>query len=121
MEHKVSLGVIKLLFVKTRNLGIASFVIGVTCIASLRLESSVKTRPRSHVRPNILVTIPTQHGLRIAVEPDVALFAVVFQFGMPLNDFARRQNGLDALCARQPGKSPAPCHQRDEDGELPAM
>lgn len=120
-QNKVSLGMVKLFLVKARNLSTASFVIGVTTAANLRFKSSMKADLRAHISPNVLVAVLAQGRLRIAVEPDVTFLAIVFHFGMALNHLARRQDGLDALGARQPRHGTTPQHHRAEDGESLAL
>lgn len=50
-----------------------------------------------HVSPHILVAGHATAVLRLAIELHMALRAVFFDFGMPLNQFAGRQNRLDVL------------------------
>lgn len=83
---------VKRLLVKTCNLCVSAFVIGMTDITGLWFERAMEARFVLHVSPNVLVTRRAQSRLPIAIEFDMALFAVVLQFDMPLNHVARRQD-----------------------------
>jgi hypothetical protein len=81
----------------------------------------MKAGPGSHVSSYFLVTIGTKTRLCSPVELDVALLAIVFQFGMPLNQLARRQNGFDVLRLRKSRPAAAPHHQHDGNGKALAL
>lgn len=83
---------VKLFLIKTCNFCVSAFVIGMADIAGLWFERAMETRFILHVSPNVLVTRRAQNRLPIAIEFDMALFAVVLQFDMPLNHVARRQD-----------------------------
>lgn len=57
----------------------------------------MKTSAGFHVSTHILVALHTPAILRFAIELHMALRAVFFDFGMPLNQLAWRQNGLYVL------------------------
>src|SRR5450830_1111749 len=116
-QLKVSLRVVKFLFVKTCNLSFAPFVVSVAAVTSLWLLSSMKPGFRTHISAHFFVAVHAQARLRLARHLDVTLLAFVFQFGVPLNNFSGRQNRLDALRTRQPRQSPAPRQNRDEEGK----
>ena len=101
-KRVVSLVVIKLLFVEQHDLGATSFVIGMANVACLRLVATVKACAGTHIRTNFLVAAHAKPVLRLAVEFDMTLRAIVFPFHMGLNQLAGGQNGLDSLrtCAR---------------------
>lgn len=114
-QQKIGLAMIELLFVEMDHLRLTPLMLRVTVAASLRFEPSVKTRFGAHVNPHFLVAIGTQARLRGTVELDMTLLAVVFQFGMPLDQLARGQDGLDTLCAGKPWQRPTPHHQGEEN------
>jgi hypothetical protein len=94
---------IKFLLVKTCNLGIAPFVIGVTTVTSLRFLPAMKTGFCTHISPDVFVAVHAQARLGLTGQLDVTLFAVVFQFDVALNNLPRCQNGFDALRTRHSG------------------
>lgn len=100
-QQEVALTMIKLFLVKVDHLRLASLVLRVASATGLGLLPPMKAGPGSHVSSYFLVTIGTKTRLCSPVELDVALLAIVFQFGMPLNQLARCQNGFDALRLRK--------------------
>ena len=100
-QQEVALTVIKLFLVKVDHLRLAPLVIRVANAAGLGFLPPMKACLGPHVNPYFLVTIGTKTRLCSPVELDVALLAIVFQFGMPLNQLARCQNGFDALRLRK--------------------
>jgi len=57
----------------------------------------VKTCFLPHIRADWLVTRHAQTILGFAVELDVTLLAVVFDLGVPLNEFSRCHDGFKTL------------------------
>lgn len=121
-EHEVGLVVVKLLLVKVRNLRIAAFVVGVAGAAHRFGQAPVVTRLVAHVGPHILVAGHAQTILRLAVQFDVALFAVFLDLGMALDDLARRHDGFNALCRSGCGTDGQQHHaQTPYDGSKPSQ
>ena len=96
----VSLVVVELFCVKQHDLRSATLVIGMANIAGLRLVASVKACAGTHISADVLVAAHAKPVLRLAVELDMALRAIVFPFHMGLDQLAGCQNRLDSLCAR---------------------
>ena len=120
-QQEVALTVIKLFLVKVDHLRLAPLVIGVTNATRLGFLPRMKACLGSHISAYILVAIGAQSRLRAPVELDVALLAVVFQFGMPLDKLAGCQNGFDALRSRKPRPDPRTCQQHEGHGKTLAL
>ena len=91
-KRVISLVVIELLLVKQYDLRATPFVIGVACIAGLRLEPTVIACPGTHISRDVLVATHAKPVLSLAVELDMTLRAIVFQFHVTLDQLAGRQN-----------------------------
>lgn len=89
-QRKIGFVMIELGMIEFRDLGITTFVIGMTCLAFLgRLDTAVVASFPVDVLANFLVAIGTKPGLRRLVEFLVAFFAAPFFLCMRLDDFAR--------------------------------
>ena len=98
LKDEIRQCVVKLLLVQHHNPAVASLVLGMTDATSLLLRFlPVKSGISTHIGSNFLVTVDAQPVLRLAVELHMTLLAVVFPLHMPLNQFPRRDNGLDSL------------------------
>ena len=104
--------VIELLLIESCDPAFSALVLGMATATGLRFALSVKAGLVAHVSTHRLVAIHAQTVLRLAVEPDVALLAVVLPFGVALNQLPRRDHGLDAL---RPGNSRAENSQQQAD------
>ena len=90
--------VIKLLLLQHHNPALTPLVFGMTNATSLLLRFlAVKSGISTHIGSNFLVTVHAQPVLCLAVELHMTLLAVVFPLYVPLNQFPRRDNGLDSL------------------------
>ena len=83
-KRVVGLVVIKLLLVKYDDHGGTPFVIGVARIAGLRLKPTVIACPCAHISRDFLVATHAKPILRLAVEFDMTLRAIVFPFRVSL-------------------------------------
>ena len=88
---------IKLLLIKHRNFCIAPLMIGMTFMTVPRLVLAMKTRLVANIGANFLVALHAKSALRLPVELDMALLAVVFPFHMCLNQLAWRDDRLQPL------------------------
>ena len=120
-QQEVALTVIKLLLVKADHLRLAPLVIRVANATGLGFLPPMKACLGSHISAYVLVAIGAQSRLRCPVELDVALLAVVFQFGMPLDKLAGCQNGFEALRSCKPRPDPSTCQQHDGHGKTLAL
>lgn len=86
-ERKVRLPVVEGLAVDRRNVLAAPLMLRMALLAFFAfLPSAMKTSLRLDVLTDIRMTILTELRLRRLVEPLVALRALLFPFGVPLND-----------------------------------
>ena len=106
-QQEVGLGVIKFGFVEHRNFLVASFVVGMATPAGRVCLAPVETCLATDISPHILVAGHAQPVLGLAIEADVALLAVLFDFRMGLDQLAGRHDGLNVLRAGRPTSSTA--------------
>jgi len=120
-QQEVALTMIKLLLVKVDYLRLASLVLRVASATGLGLLPPMKACLGSHISAYVLVAIGAQSRLCTPVELDVTLLAIVFQFGMSLNQLAGCQNGFDALRSCKPRPDGSTCQQHDGHGKTLAL
>ena len=72
-------------------------MLGVTGPAGLRLALTMKSGLTPEVGSHLLVAIHAQSILRLSIELDVTLTAIIFPLGMPLNQFSRGNHRLNPL------------------------
>ena len=96
-QFVVGLRVVEVALVEHDDARAAALVVGVAVAAGLRLLAAVEAGALTHVAPHVLVAIGAQPVLRIAVELDVALAAVVLDLGVALDHLAGAQHRFDAL------------------------
>lgn len=118
-QKEVSLGVIKLFGIQNHDAGITPLVVCMTTATGLWLEPSVKPCLIAHVGPHILVAVHAQARLRLAIELDVTLSAVVFQLDVRLYHFSGRQNGLDPLSHSAGWHDTTPTKRDDKESNAP--
>ena len=90
--------VVELLLVNIGGFQVTALVVAVAALANHGLlQAAVKALLAAHIHAHRLVAVHAQAVLRLTVELDVALLAIVLILGMPLYQLARRHDGLDTL------------------------
>lgn len=91
-EIEIGRGVIKRIAIQTDDIRIATSVIGVAllaCQCRLLIELAVKTTFIGNIGSDDIVTFDAELILRLLGKRRVALIAIAFQFGVPLNQLSR--------------------------------
>lgn len=87
-------------WIEDHDARVAPLVVFMAGATSLRLLATTEPAVLAHIRPNVLMAIGAQGVLRGTVKLEVAVFAIRFSFGVPLNQLARREHRLNALRER---------------------
>lgn len=93
-QREVGLGMVEFIRIHHHDPGTTPFMVGMAVTAFVFAELAMESFMIKDIRPHFFVAIHAQFVLCLLVEPDVALLAVGFELGVPLDHLAGHQYGL---------------------------
>lgn len=97
-DLKVCRPMIEALFVELYELGVTALMLRMAGLAFRIRNPAVIPLGIAHVSANVLVAVHAKARLRGAIEADMTLGAICFEFGVAMDNLSWHQDGLETLC-----------------------